>query len=240
MQFISGVERAYEEGRIAKMIFTDPPWNVQIGQDSNPRHRQRAGLKNDNLPPEEFAEFLTKFAANVARHVTGDMYCVLGASGWPMLDRVLRGCGFHWSATVIWVKDIFVLGRSKFHRRYEPLWYGWHKDGKSSFRGRRDVDDVWEIPRPKRSEEHPTMKPVELITLAIEYSSRPGDVVLDLFGGSGSTLIAAEQLKRKACLLEIDPGYCDVIARRWSAFTGKTAVRMPAKGKKTEHTFKAA
>jgi DNA modification methylase len=141
---------------------------------------------------------------------------------------------------VIWVKDIFVLGRSKFHRRYEPLWYGWHKDGKSSFRGRRDVDDVWEIPRPKRSEEHPTMKPVELITRAIEYSSRPGDVVLDLFGGSGSTLIAAEQLKRKACLLEIDPGYCDVIARRWAQFTGKTPERVGAKGKTSKHTFRAA
>jgi DNA modification methylase len=171
--------------------------------------------------------------------VTGDVYCVLGASEWPTLDRALRGCGFHWSATVIWAKDQFVLGRSKFHRRYEPIWYGWHEGGKSSFQGRRDVDDVWEVPRPRRSEEHPTMKPVELIARALEYSSAAGEVVLDLFGGSGSTLIAAERLGRQAYLLEISPVYCDVIARRWSAFTGLAAARLDARGELTEHTFAA-
>jgi DNA modification methylase len=210
------------------MLFTDPPWGVSIGQDSNPRHRQRDGLANDDLPPEQFQAFLTGFVNAVAPYITGDVYCVLGASEWPRLDSTLRSCGFHWSATVIWVKDEFVLGRSKFHRRYEPVWYGWRERNKSSFRGRRDVDDVWQIPRPKRSEEHPTMKPVELPLRAIHNSSVTGDTVLDVFGGSGSTLIAAEQAERKACLMEIDPKYCDVIVRRWERFAGRKAERVTA------------
>jgi DNA modification methylase len=180
-------------GAKAAMLFTDPPWNVAIGQDANPKHRQRAGLKNDNLSDGEFEAFLDGFIGAVKNAVVGDVYCVLGAAEWPRLDAALRRHGYHWSATLIWVKDTFVLGRSKYHRRYEPIWYGWHADGKSSFTGRRDLDDVWEVPRPKRSEEHPTMKPVELVRRAIAQSSQSGQVVLDVFGGSGTTLIAASR-----------------------------------------------
>lgn len=214
------------DGQPAGMLFTDPPWNVAIGKDSNPRHRQRRGLKNDDLPPEEFQDFLGGFVRAMRPHVTGDLYCVLGASAWPQLDAALRGEGYHWSATIIWVKDVFVLGRSQYHRRYEPLWYGWAEGSRSSFGGRRDLDDVWEIPRPRKSEEHPTMKPVELASRAIEYSSQPGENVLDLFGGSGSTLIAAEQLGRRAFLMELDPLYCDVIVQRFEAFSGQKAERV--------------
>ncbi len=214
-------------GERARMLFTDPPWNVAIGQDSNPRHRQRPGLANDNLPLEHFQHFLVRFVRSVKPHVTGDVYCVLGASAWPELDAALRGQGYHWSATVIWVKDAFVLGRSKYHRRYEPIWYGWAEGGTSSFCDRRDLDDVWEVPRPRRSEEHPTMKPVEVPARAIANSSAWGDAVLDAFGGSGSTLIAAEQTRRKAYLMELDALYCDVIVKRWEQFTGKQAERIP-------------
>jgi DNA modification methylase len=213
-------------GETAKMMFTDPPWNVAIGLDSNPRHRQRKGLKNDSLPPEQFQQFLEKFVSAVEPHVSGDVYCVLGASEWPRLDSTLRSRGFHWSATIIWAKDAFVLGRSKYHRRYEPLWYGWKESGKSSFVGRRDLDDVWEIPRPKQSEEHPTMKPTELPRRAIANSSVVGDIVLDPFGGSGSTLIAAEQTGRRAFLMELDALYADVIVQRWKKFTGRKAERI--------------
>jgi DNA modification methylase len=216
------------EGQKAAMLFTDPPWNVAVGQDSNPRHRQRRGLANDDLPAEDFARLLDGFAISATASVAGDVYCVLGAAEWPRLDAVLRGRGYHWSATIIWAKDAFVLGRSKFHRRYEPIWYGWHQKAKSSFAGRRDLDDVWDIARPKKSEEHPTMKPVELVQRAVEASSQPGDTVLDLFGGSGTTLIAAEQSGRTALLMEIDPAYCDVIVRRFEAFSGQTAERTPA------------
>jgi DNA modification methylase len=208
----------------ARMMFTDPPWNVAIGSDSNPRHRQRAGLANDDLAPEQFQSFLDAFIEAARAHVGGDVYCVLGASEWPRLDATLRGHGYHWSATVIWVKDQFVLGRSKYHRRYEPIWYGWHADSTSSFGSRRDLDDVWEIPRPRKSEEHPTMKPVVLPARAISYSSRKGEVILDPFLGSGTTLIASEQLGRVCYGLELDPGYCDVIVRRWEKLTGNKAV----------------
>jgi DNA modification methylase len=217
------------DGAKAKMMFTDPPWNVAIGADSNPRHRQRKGLANDSLPPEKFQAFLDGFVTATAPHISGDVYCVLGASEWPRLDATLRGHGFHWSATVIWVKDAFVLGRSKYHRRYEPIWYGWHEKAKSSFLDKRDVDDVWEIPRPKRSEEHPTMKPVQLPLQAILNSSVPNDIVLDVFGGSGSTLIAAEQTGRKAYLMELDALYVDVIVHRWEHFSGLKATRVNAR-----------
>jgi DNA modification methylase len=208
----------------ADVVFTDPPWNVAIGQDSNPRHRQRAGLANDSMPSDEFVAFLAAAGASIASIAAGDVYCVLGASEWPKLDIALRASGLHWSATVIWVKDTFVLGRSKYHRRYEPIWYGWKDGERSSFCTRRDLDDVWEIARPKRSEEHPTMKPVELVARAITNSSKRGGVVADLFAGAGSTLIAAEQLGRACRVMEIDPGYCDVICARWSALTGKEPV----------------
>ena len=212
------------DGAKADMVFTDPPWNVAIGQDSNPRHRQREGLANDSMSSEDFAAFLAASGRGIAAISAGDVYCVLGASEWPKLDTALRAAGLHWSATVIWVKDAFVLGRSKYHRRYEPIWYGWPGSATSSFCSRRDLDDVWEIPRPKRSDEHPTMKPVELVARAIQNSSKPKGVVADLFAGAGSTLIAAEQLGRACRAMELEPAYCDVICARWSALTGKEPV----------------
>ena len=210
-------------GRKADVVFTDPPWNVAIGQDSNPRHRQRKGLANDDMSSADFHDFLAKAAARIAAISAGDLYCVLGASEWPSLDTALRGAGLHWSATVIWVKDSFVLGRSKYHRRYEPIWYGWPKAATSSFCKRRDLDDVWEIPRPRRSDEHPTMKPVELPARAIANSSSPGGLVVDLFAGAGSTLIASEQLGRACFAMELDAAYCDVVVQRWRNLTGKEA-----------------
>jgi DNA modification methylase len=211
----------------ATMVFSDPPWNVAIGKDSNPRHRQRRGLVNDDLTGEQFEDFLSAFVLAMKPVVTGDIYIVLGAAEWPTLDRVLRGHGFHWSASIIWVKDVFVLGRSKYHRRYEPIWYGWSADGKSSYCGGRDQDDVWEIPRPRVSEEHPTMKPVALVAKAIGNSSKRGDLVYEPFCGSGSTLIACEQLGRRCRAIEIDPTYCDVVVKRWEQFSGQKATCEP-------------
>jgi len=212
-------------GKKAQMVFTDPPWNVAIGMDSNPRRLQREGLQNDNMKPEDFRAFISGFAGALRDWLEGDLYCVLGASEWPTLDACLREQGYHWSATIIWVKDIFVLGRSKYHRRYEPIWYGWHSSGKSSFCKDRSQDDVWEIPRPKRSEEHPTMKPIELVETALFNSSEKGGVVLDVFGGSGSTLISCEKNERINLSMEIEPRYIDVILQRWASLTGKDPVR---------------
>jgi DNA modification methylase len=204
----------------ARMCFTDPPWNVAIGQDSNPRHRQWKGLENDSMSYDDFKVFLTGFIGAFEKYIDGDLYCVLGASEWPLLDNSLREHGYHWSATIIWVKDVFVLGRSKYHKRYEPIWYGWHEKKKSSFGKARNKDDVWEIPRPRVSAEHPTMKPIELVANAILNSSVKGDIVIDPFGGSGSTLIACEQTARVCRTMEIDAHYCDVIVDRYIKHNG--------------------
>jgi len=203
-----------------EMAFTDPPWNVAIGLDSNPRHRQRKGLINDNLG-KDFPAFLHKVAAALAAAVRKDIYVVMGCAEWPNVHAALAAAGFHWSSTIVWVKDIFVLGRSNYHRRYEPIWYGWQKN--SSYRGDRKQDDVWEHQRPTRSPEHPTMKPVELVEHAILNSSVKGDTVLDLFGGSGTTLLACEKTGRKCRMIELEPGYCQVIIDRWEEFTGRKA-----------------
>ncbi len=112
-----------------------------------------------------------------------------------------------------------------YHYRHEAILYGWKPGGRHAFRGGRSQDSVWEIPRPKRSAEHPTVKPVELVSRAIENSSPKGGIVLDPFVGSGTTIIAAEQTGRRCLAMDIDPAYCDVAVKRWEAFTGEKAVR---------------
>ncbi|MHA1280300.1 MAG: DNA modification methylase [Candidatus Helarchaeota archaeon] len=208
-------------GKKADMVFTDPPWNVAIGLDSNPPHRQREGLENDKLSQGEFDNFISESFGNVKKYLSGDIYCVLGNKQMPMLDASLRSIGFHWSSIIVWVKDTFVLGPSKYHSRYEPIWYGWPEDQKSSYCGDRKQDDVWEIKRPRVSKEHSTMKPIALCVKAIKNSSKQGDIVLDLFGGSGSTLIAAEQTNRICYMMELGPKYCDVIKKRYENFKTK-------------------
>jgi DNA modification methylase len=131
--------------------------------------------------------------------------------------------GGHWSTYVIWAKSMFTLGRSDYERQYEPILYGWPKGRNHYWCGDRNQADVWFFDKPHANDLHPTMKPVELIERAIENSSRKGEIVLDPFAGYGSTLIACENLDRKARLIELDPGYADVIVRRWQNYTGKTA-----------------
>lgn len=200
----------------AEMCFTDPPWNVAIGGDGNPRHRQRACLANDSMGEVDFASFLDRAARTIGSFTTGDVYCVMGCERWPMIDAALRGAKLHWSATIIWVKDLFVLGRSKYHRRYEPVWYGWPETGHSSFCGARDLDDVWEIPRPRTSEEHPTMKPIALYQRALANSSANGGIVFDPFTGSGTMFVVAEQMGRVARGCDIDPRFVAVSLERLS------------------------
>ena len=124
---------------------------------------------------------------------------------------------------MVYIKDRFVLGRTDYHYRHEPILYGWKSTGAHEFYGGRDKDTVWEIVRPSANKEHTTMKPIELVERAINNSSRSGDAVLDLFLGSGSTLIACEKTGRICYGMELDPHYCDVIVKRWENFTGKKA-----------------
>jgi DNA modification methylase len=140
---------------------------------------------------------------------------------------VLKASGLYFSQAIIWVKEHPVLTRKDFMGNHEWRFYGWKEGAAHQFFGPKNATDVWPVKKVNpQSMIHLTEKPVELATRALQYSTRRGECVLDLFGGSGSTLIAAEQTGRRAFLLELDPPYCDVIRRRWEQFTGKKAERV--------------
>lgn len=209
-------------GAKADMVFTDPPYNVNYFNIKHEKFKQRE-IKNDNMSREDFRAFCLSFATCIKSFCDGIVY-VFGPPGedgrvmFTVFDEL-----FHCSTTIIWNKDQFTLGRGKYQNKYEPCWFGWNKDG-STFTSDRTLTNVWDYPRPKASDLHPTMKPVGLVKLALSHASKTGDVVLDPFGGSGTTLIAAEETGRKARLIELDPHYVDVIVRRWQEFSGKEAV----------------
>jgi DNA modification methylase len=211
-------------GKKAAMAFTDPPYNVSLG-DHGGRQRgsRRRRIVNDALTPEAWEAFVQAWARNLLDYVDGALYICMSTKEWPVVSRVLEESGGHWSDTIIWAKDRFVLGRADYQRQYEPVWYGWREGASHHWCGDRDQGDVWNIPRPADSELHPTMKPLELVERAIANSSRSGDTVLDLFLGSGTTLIAAERTGRVCYAMELEPAYVDVAIRRWEAFTGERA-----------------
>lgn len=215
-------------GDKADMVFTDPPWNVNYGdvKGDNPQGYKPRTILNDFMGTEEFKEFMfSAFKCMNAVSKDGCMtYVVMSAQEWGNMMLTLGQNDYHWSSTIIWNKDSLVLSRKDYHTKYEPIWYGWKEGTRLHPLEDRKQSDVWDIPRPKKSELHPTMKPVELVARAIENSSSAGDVVLDLFGGSGTTLMAAEQTGRCARLNELDPKYVDVIIARWEQFTGQKAV----------------
>ena len=215
-------------GKKADMVFTDPPYNVAYGDSSNPRYTAHVSgkhrlIENDKQTTDQWVEFNKALASIFTIVCKGDIY-VWGAPGPDGMRQRLTfiDSGIHWSATIIWKKDRLVLAAGKYQRMYEPCFYGWVK--KSSFVADRKQVEVWEVKRPTSSELHPTMKPIELCGHGIENSSKSGHIVLDLFGGSGSTLIACVQLNRTCYMMEIDPAYCDVIVKRWENFTGQKAV----------------
>lgn len=217
-------------GNKVDMVFTDPPWNVNYGdcEKDNPQGYKPRKILNDFMGTEEFKEFMLKaFASmNFASKDGAMTYVVMSAQEWGNMMLSLAANNYHWSSTIIWNKDSLVLSRKDYHTKYEPIWYGWKEGSRLCPLEDRKQSDVWDIPRPKRSEEHPTMKPIELVAKAINNSSHRGDMVLDLFGGSGSTLIACEQQGRRCFTMELDPKYCDVIIKRWEQFTGEKAVKI--------------
>ena len=200
------------EGRKANLCLTDPPYNVAYGSTKNPRHRIRE-IANDNMTREEFQFFCMTFISRISENVEGCVYLFgpPGPDGRVMFTEA--DMALHCSTTIIWKKDRFVLGKGKYQNQYENIWFGWTTDGKQ-WQGDRKQTNVWEFDRPKRSDAHPTMKPIELLARALQHASRPSDVVLDLFLGSGSTMVAAEQIGRKCYGLELEPTYCAVILRR--------------------------
>jgi DNA modification methylase len=207
------------------MVFTDPPYNVNYANSAKDKMRGKdRAILNDNLG-DGFYDFLLAALTPTLAHCRGAVYVAMSSSELDTLQSAFRAAGGHWSTFIIWAKNTFTLGRADYQRQYEPILYGWPEGGERHWCGDRDQGDVWQIRKPQKNDLHPTMKPVELAERALRNSSRPGNAVLDPFGGSGTTLIAAEKSGRIARLIELDPKYADVIVRRWQDYTGKQAIR---------------
>ena len=203
----------------AHMIFTDPPWNVAYKNNQ---------ILNDDMSTDDFQIFLNKSFNSLAKlSMKGTIvYLVMSAQEWGNAMLEMKKNNFHWSSTIIWNKDRHVMSRKDYHTKYEPIWYGWNDSQRLKKLDDRKQSDVWDFKKPLKSKLHPTTKPVELVERAIKNSSDPNNLVVDLFLGSGSTLIACEKTNRKCFGMELDPKYCDVIVQRWEDYTGKKAILM--------------
>ena len=257
------------DGKLATMVFTDPPYNVNYQGGTE----ERLTIQNDNMQPAEFNEFLSKAFGTMfeATAAGGAIYICHADSVGANFRGAMTGAGWLFKQCLIWIKNQFTLGRQDYQWQHEPILYGWKpgtahqwyggrkqstiiEDGMPVVIQRSDEgtvititvgveklvlkvpdfeivhtgDDsdttIWRFEKPLRNGEHPTMKPILLCARAIHNSSKAGDIVADFFGGSGSTLVAAEQTGRVCCSMELDPVYCDVIVHRWEEFTGQKAV----------------
>ena len=211
-------------GEKAHLFLTDPPYNVAYEGAT----KDKLTIQNDDMSDSEFHEFLhAAFEnANNAMRDGAAFYIWHADSEGFNFRSACKGTGWKIRQCLIWVKNTIVLGRQDYQWKHEPCLYGWKEGAAHYFIDDRTQSTVWEFNKPARNGEHPTMKPVELMAKAINNSSRRENIVLDLFGGSGSTLIACEQLERRCYTMELDPKYCDVIIKRWEAFTGETAVKI--------------
>ncbi len=221
------------EGQLADMLLTDPPYNVALGMggsvdEARKRHRRTDGLviMNDKMEDGEFYSFLLSMYSCAKENLKeGASFYIWHADNEGLnFRKALRDAGLQLRQTLIWNKNAITLGRQDYQWKHEPCLYGW-KDGAShNWYSDRSQATVLDFKRPSRSEQHPTMKPVELFAYQIKCSSKKKDIVLDLFGGSGTTIIACEQTERCGYLMELDPKYCDVIIKRWETLTGEKAV----------------
>jgi DNA modification methylase len=209
------------DGQLADIFITDPPYNVAY----EGKTKEALTIKNDSMGDDQFRQFLRDAftAADMVMkpgsvfyiwHADSEGYNFRGAckdSGWT-----IRQC-------LIWQKDTMVMGRQDYHWKHEPCLYGWKDGAAHLWATDRKQTTLIQCKRPKRNDIHPTMKPVELMEYQMLNNTKGQDIVLDLFGGSGSTMIAAEKQGRISRLMELDPKYCDVIVKRWEDFTGKKA-----------------
>ena len=220
---LSDVEKLLA-GELADMAFTDPPYNVNYANSAKDKLRGKdRPILNDALGGD-FGAFLYDACVNLLTVTKGAVYVCMSSSELDALQKAFRAAGGKWSTFVIWAKNTFTLGRADYQRQYEPILYGW-KDGADHYWcGARDQGDVWFFDKPAKNDLHPTMKPIALVERAIRNSSKSRDIVLDLFGGSGTTMIAAERTERRARLVELDPKYVDVIVQRWQEATGGSAL----------------
>lgn len=222
------------DGKKARVVFTDPPWNVDYGADQKHPSWKPRTILNDKMSTEDFGAFLLG-AFKAMREVSENgcmTYIVMSGQEWGNLMNVMAELNYHWSSTIIWKKDSLVLSRKDYHTQFEPIWYGWVEGTRLCPLTDRKQSDVWDIPRPKVSVEHPTMKPIALVAKALVNSSHSNDVVLDLFGGSGTTIIASEQTGRYCNMMELDPKYCDVIVKRYIEQVGSDETAILIRGTK--------
>ena len=210
------------DGETADFVFTDPPYNV----DYEGYTEDRLTIQGDRMPPEQFCRFLEITFANYRQIMkAGASLYVCHPSSWQReFQNALEAAGFEVRCQIIWAKNTFAWGFGRYKFRHEPIFYAHVAGQKDPWYGDKSQSTLWEENKPAANRLHPTMKPVELIERALLNSSKAGDMVVDLFGGSGSTLIACERRNRKARLMELDPRYADVICRRFQEFTGKPAV----------------
>jgi DNA modification methylase len=213
------------DGGKAAMAFTDPPYGVDLGRHGGQRPTaRRRTMSNDDLPAAAWEPFVRSWAEPLLSSTDGAIYVCMGSRRWPSFARVLADLDAHWSDTIVWTKDRFVIGRADYQHGYELLWYGWREGASHHWSGSRQESNVWQIKRPSDAPLHPVMKPLELIERAIANSSLPDALVLDPFLGSGSTLIACERMGRRCAAIELDPVYVDVAVARWERFSGGEAV----------------
>ncbi len=242
------------DGKLARCVCTDPPYNMNYqGAGNTEATRRKRKILNDSMPEEKFAEFMRDVYATMFTGMEDGASCYVfyKEMGHGTFITAMEQAGITYKQELVWVKNSLVLGGSKYQSMYEPClfgckgpsvkyWYGGRKNTsviesvdlmdeeelRAAVRALTEAEecDVIRENKTLKNDLHPTMKPVKLVAKLIKNSSREGDVVLDLFGGSGSTLMACEQLDRNACLMELDPKYVDVIIKRWEDFTGRKAV----------------
>lgn len=231
--------RTVMDGEHCDLWLTDPPYNVALGMggsfdEARKRHRRTDGLviMNDKMDGDEFYKFLLS-AFNAAQQVMkpGAAFYIWYADSEGLNFRAaLQDSGLQLRQNLIWNKNVFTLGRQDYQWKHEPCLYGW-KDGASHYwASDRKQSTVLDFDRPTRSAEHPTMKPVALFQYQIENSTKRGQIVLDTFGGSGTTMVACEATGRKARLIELDPKFCDVIVKRYAATTNKRDITLIRNG----------
>lgn len=220
---VSDVEKLMN-GDKADLLLTDPPYNVAYEGGT----KEKLKIENDDMSDEEFKEFLISAFenSNIVMKDGASFYIWHSDSEGFNFRSACKNTGWKIRQCLIWVKNSIVLGRQDYQWKHEPCLYGWKDGAAHYFVDDRTQSTVWEFNKPLRNIEHPTMKPVDLIARAINNSSRSDNIVLDIFGGSGTTLIACEQLNRKCYMMELDPKYCDVIIKRWENLTGEKAVKI--------------
>jgi DNA modification methylase len=209
-------------GDVADLVFTDPPYNV----DYQGYTEDRLTIKGDQMSEADFKKFLERAFRSYRMLVkpSASMYVCHSSSWQREFQNALEAAGFEVRCQIIWAKNTFAWGFGRYKFQHEPIFYCHVAGQKDSWYGDKSQSTLWEEKKPAANRVHPTAKPVELVERALLNSSKAGDVVADLFGGSGSTLIACERRNRKARLMEIDPKYADCICRRYQEYTGNQAV----------------